>query len=175
MKPTTFTETRKKEKAAQKEVFAWLREHKSVRIKKIPDTKNLYYVNKRVVQFKMDYSAAETEKLFLETLHVYDNGREELGWMYQPMTNEFHLFYIQPNGRLLSVDSRKLVEKLSEWKKAFPTIKGGRTKHKGQEAYTTYGICVPLDLFLSFAQVYYTKGGPSIDGKNPNAVNFMEF
>lgn len=102
----------------------------------------------RRVEYKADWTAAETGNAFIETISIYEQRKP--GWIYTSQADVL-VYYIPPKGEIhmLALPVLRLI--FPSWKLRY------KEAPAPNEQYKTYGVLVPLAQLTRFARTHRVK------------------
>jgi hypothetical protein len=110
------------------------------------------------VEYKTDYRAHETKRIFIETVSVDVDNTE--GWVYT-CAADYLIYYVPALKTIYVMPLEVLREALPEWATSYPT------RSAQNQGYATHGVLVPLDVFAAEAtQVFTVEPGKADSGVN---------
>lgn len=105
----------------------------------------------QLVEYKTDWTAGQTNNLFVETTSVDTEGTP--GWAYTCQA-DLLFYYIPPQHRLYVIRPEGLRAQLDNWRGHYPT----KSAFNGR--YTTSGLIVPLRDLIAISRIVPIKGQP---------------
>jgi len=103
------------------------------------------------VEYKTDLLASSTKNAFIETISVDTTNTP--GWAYTACA-QLLLYYLPSDKKVIRLTMYAIKHLVDEWKGLYPT-KPSPNEGKEKKGYRTFGVCVPLDIFMSYGLVDY--------------------
>lgn len=103
------------------------------------------------IEYKSDTVASSTGNAFIETISV--NTTNKPGWAYSSCA-QLLFYYLPMEGKVARLTMYAIKNLIREWLNKYPI------KPCHNESYQSFGICVPLPVFMSYGQIDYLKDKP---------------